>query len=494
MAHKATNDAVGLLKAAFPGQVTTPDMGSVFQTEVSIPWSQTCWTSSAAYVRLRNAHEVAKALAIVKETGAKFALRATGHNPNAGFSSTGNTAVVLDLRGLASRELGPDGIAMVGAGNTFGEVYAWLAGHGRSAIGGRDEQVGVAGFLLGGGMGAFPNLHGFGADGIKNAEVVLADGRIVNANTKENPDLYHAIKGGGSNFGTCATVPDRWSGSYLKRVVLKQGTGIVTRFDLQTYPLIRTQYTINLYNPQDYVGIIDATIKLQEAMEKDPKIGSFTNFNAGFVAVGLLYADTPFERPVAFEPFWNLKSLITTACPTSDGTLLSLARIMRHDETDGKRRICSLTTRISQDLYEGIYKLYQGALGELPKGYVLHFTAQPVGTAAVQAGEDRGGNTLGLEKIPQCWWVFTCEWPNEDDDAPAEKAISFLEEKAEALAREKGLWLEYKCANFATGHQKVLRGYGAENLKKLQEAAAKYDPERVFQKLQNAGFLLRDNV
>ncbi|SPQ24831.1 da282525-0d69-4986-86b6-6158ee645cdf [Thermothielavioides terrestris] len=389
MTQGPTHDAVARLRAAFPGQVTTPDMGPAFETEVRVPWSQTCWTRAAAYVRLQTATEVARALAIIKETGTNFSLRTTGHNPNAGFSSAGDTAVVLDLRGLASRELGEDGIAKVGAGNTFGEVYAWLADHGRSAIGGRDEQVGVAGFLLGGGMGAFPNLYGFGADGIVNAEVVLADGRIVNANAQENPDLYRALKGGGSNFG------------------------IVTRFDLHTYPLIKTQYTINLYNPQDYVGIIDATVKVQEAMEKDPKIGSFTNFNAQFVAVGLLYADTPSERPSAFEPFWDLKSLIATACPTTEGTLLSLAQTMRHQETDGKRRICSVTTRVSRELYEGIYQLYQDALKALPESYVLHFTAQPVGTAAVQAGEDRGGNSLGLEKIPQCcgswassWWIL----------------------------------------------------------------------------------------
>lgn len=77
---------------------------------------------------------------------------------------------------------------------------------------------------------------------------------------------------------------------------------------------------------------------------------------------------------------------------------------------------------------------------------------------------------------------------------PAEKALGFLEERVEALAREMGLLLDYKCANFATGHQKVLRSYGADNLRRLQEVAAKYDPEGVFQKLQNGGFLLRDNV
>lgn len=45
-----------------------------------------------------------------------------------------------------------------------------------------------------------------------NYEVVLADGRIVNANARVNPDLFKALKGGGGNFG------------------------IVTRFDMIAFP------------------------------------------------------------------------------------------------------------------------------------------------------------------------------------------------------------------------------------------------------------------
>lgn len=33
-------------------------------------------------------------------------------------------------------------------------------------------------------------------------QVLLADGPLINANANENPDLYRALKGGGSNFGT----------------------------------------------------------------------------------------------------------------------------------------------------------------------------------------------------------------------------------------------------------------------------------------------------
>lgn len=105
----------------------------------------------------------------------------------------------------------------------------------------------------------------------------------------------------------------------------------MTRFDLETHPLINIQYTINLYNPEDYIELIKATVAVQEAMENDNKLGLFTNFNQGFVAVGLLYGDTPAEwRVPAFEPFYNLTSLMTTAVPVTNGTLNSLSQAMGH--------------------------------------------------------------------------------------------------------------------------------------------------------------------
>lgn len=100
--------------------------------------------------------------------------------------------------------------------------------------------------------------------------------------------------------------------------------GVVTRFDLQTYPLIPTQYTINIYDVSDYAAILRAAVDVQEAMETDPKIGLFVNVRSTYVAVGLLYADIPSERPKAFDSFFNLKSLIKAAVPTTNGTIYSL--------------------------------------------------------------------------------------------------------------------------------------------------------------------------
>jgi hypothetical protein len=44
--------------------------------------------------------------------------------------------------------------------------------------------------------------------------------------------------------------------------------------------------------------------------------------------------------------------------------------------------------------------------------------------------------------------------------------------------------------NDASRDQNPLASYGTTNVEKLENISKKYDPQRVFQKLQNNGFLL----
>ncbi|PWY71806.1 6-hydroxy-D-nicotine oxidase [Aspergillus sclerotioniger CBS 115572] len=468
-----TTTALTQLQTLLPDKTLTPSTSTPYQAALTTPWSQTCWTPAAGYIQISTIDDLTTALSIIQKTGCKFSVRTTGHNPNVGFSSADETAIVLDIRQLKTMELTPDGTARVGAGCTWGEVYTWLEGQKLSAIGGRDPQVGLGGFLLGGGMGALPNLHGLGADNVKNFEVLLANGTLLNANPTTNPDLYHVLKGGGSNFG------------------------IITHFTIQTYPLIPIQYNITLYQPTDHTAINEATVSVQNAMASDPKIGLFTNFNNGFVAVGLLYshqpspASTSNSLPVVFDPFQKVKSMMT-AVPLTNGTILSLAQAMGHAQEAKKRAISTVTTRVSVALYEEVYKVWNEVKETLPEGCILHYTIQPMGENGVREGMHRGGNIMGLKGVEQCWWVFTCEWPNECDDIAAQQAVETMSERVQTLAQERDLLLDFKCMTFATGLQKVLESYGEDNVKKMKEVAGKYDPEGVFQKLQFGGFLLRD--
>jgi hypothetical protein len=88
--------------------------------------------------------------------------------------------------------------------------------------------------------------------------------------------------------------------------------------------------------------------------------------------------------------------------------------------------------------------------------------------------------------------VFTAEWIGLDEEnAAIHEAVSSIVERAQELARERGLLLDFILSSFAGNKQNVMRSYGDDNVGKMKEVAAKYDHTGVFQKLQNDGFLLR---
>lgn len=138
-----------------------------------------------------------------------------------GAASTNNGVLIAltQMRGISLS--GSHQILSIGPGLTWLDVYNWIAPYGRAVVGARYAPVGVSGYLLGGGISFYSGQYGWGANNIRNFQVVTADSQIINANATSNPDLFWALKGGSSNYG------------------------IVTRFDLQTQP-----------GPQVYAGVL----------------------------------------------------------------------------------------------------------------------------------------------------------------------------------------------------------------------------------------------
>jgi len=110
--------------------------------------------------------------------------------------------VVLDLGGLKNIDVHADGVATIGAGALLGEVYRELHAAGRALPAGCGTTVGIAGLTLGGGIGLVGRKYGLTCDRLIGAQVVLADGSVVECDDEREPDLFWALRGaGGGQFG-----------------------------------------------------------------------------------------------------------------------------------------------------------------------------------------------------------------------------------------------------------------------------------------------------
>jgi FAD/FMN-containing dehydrogenase len=153
----------------------------------------------AAVVRCATPADVAETIAVARAAGLALAARSGGHC-FAGRSST--DGIVVDVGPMDAVTVGADGVAAIGAGARLGAVYDALDAHGLTIPAGCGPEVGVAGLTLGGGLGLLGRLHGLTSDALLGAEVVLADGRVVECDADGEEDLFWALRGAGAGgFG-----------------------------------------------------------------------------------------------------------------------------------------------------------------------------------------------------------------------------------------------------------------------------------------------------
>jgi FAD/FMN-containing dehydrogenase len=60
--------------------------------------------------------------------------------------------------------------------------------------------VGVSGYMLGGGIGWLVRQYGAAVGSLRSAELVTADGRLMEVNEQNHADLFWGLRGGGGNF------------------------------------------------------------------------------------------------------------------------------------------------------------------------------------------------------------------------------------------------------------------------------------------------------
>jgi FAD/FMN-containing dehydrogenase len=156
-----------------------------------------------AVVRCATPEDVAETVSFARRHGLATATRSGGHG-FAGHSVT--QGVLLDLTPMASVTVDGE-TARVGAGARLGQVGQALRAHDRALPAGTCPTVGIAGLTLGGGLGLLGRRDGLTSDQLLAAEVVLADGRRVECDERHDPDLFWALRGAGAGqFGVVTSL------------------------------------------------------------------------------------------------------------------------------------------------------------------------------------------------------------------------------------------------------------------------------------------------
>jgi FAD/FMN-containing dehydrogenase len=162
--------------------------------------------------RCADVADVIASVNFARENNLLLAVRGGGHN--GGGLGVCDEGIVIDLAGMRGIRVDPKAHTVrVDGGCRWGDVDHATHAFGMATPAGIISTTGVGGLTLGGGIGHLSRRFGLTIDNLLAVDVVLADGRFVTANAKENEDLYWAVRGGGGNFG------------------------VVTSFEFRTHPL-----------------------------------------------------------------------------------------------------------------------------------------------------------------------------------------------------------------------------------------------------------------
>ena len=194
--------ALAALGVSLRGAVLTP--GDDGYDAARALWNGMFDRKPGLVIRALGTGDIQAAVNFARENSLLMAVRGGGHQI-AGLA-VADGALLLDLSQMRSVHVDEARRRVrVDPGALLGDVDRETQLYGLVVPTGVNSTTGIAGLTLGGGFGWTTRKFGMTIDNLVSAEVVTADGRILHASAKSNPDLFWAIRGGGGNFGVVAS-------------------------------------------------------------------------------------------------------------------------------------------------------------------------------------------------------------------------------------------------------------------------------------------------
>jgi len=168
-------------------------------------WNAAVQHRAALIMPAESPRDVQEAIRVARNREMRLSVLGGGHDWTGRAVRDGG--LVIDLSGMRTVRVDALArVATVGGGATAADVMDAAAPYGLVAAAGNVGCVGMTGLTLGGGYGPLNGRFGLALDNLIGAEVVLADGRIVTADTTQEPELFWALRGGGGNFGVVTSM------------------------------------------------------------------------------------------------------------------------------------------------------------------------------------------------------------------------------------------------------------------------------------------------
>ncbi|KAK5992201.1 FAD-dependent monooxygenase sdcF [Cladobotryum mycophilum] len=465
-----------LIAAGLRDQLLFPGDNS-YEPRINSWWSASSRLRPWCIVQPRTVQDVSKVMRALSQLGTGgFAVRSGGHSHWTGGSNIEN-GITIDLGKFDEVSYVPGSkIASIGPGQRWGDVFQILESKGVAVAGGRDGNVGVGGLVTGGGNSYYTGRHGFACDTLLNAEVVLADGRIVHANAVENRDLWKALKGGSGNFG------------------------IVTRFDLEAFQTGQLWGGMRASNKSTAPEIIKALVNFTNNNAKNPEAAFLINFTyqpslvQGELIVAHVLIDTDgVPKPSIFREVLQVPELF------SDMKKRPMSGIANdYVLPSGKSNVWfTLTFKNDARVVQRAFDLQEAFVADLltiipANQLVAQSLFQPLPRFFSEIGLKKGGNVLGLDsaKDNSLLWLGAIAVESPEYEAIVRRKAAAMKSCLEQYAISINALVPWQYLNYADPSQNPLKSYGQQNLQFLRSVSRKYDPNGVFQNQVPGGFKL----